>query len=147
MAKKKNLKTAAIKQWIADLNDKKFGIEFNSEYMCILNDKGNIAGDAALFLAIRNADIKENSDVFAWYEKLKIPKGGYHASEVVVTMFTGIPIEDACKLMWPHILYSNGYDTENMSAKEFVTVLKHYLDSGVVDWTLLLPEEEITDHG
>lgn len=147
MAKKTKLNNAVIKQWIADLNDKKFGVRFNSEYMCILDDDGNIAGDGALFLAMRNADIKEDHDVFPWYEKLPIPKGGYHASEVVVSMFTGIPIEDACKLMWPTVLYSHDYDTENMSTKEFVTVLKHYLDSGDVDWTLLLPEEEATDNG
>jgi len=130
--------TAVIKQWIADLKDKDFGIAYNADYTCIVNDDGNIAGDAALFLAIRHADINDNMDVFDWYAKLPIPEGGYHPSECVVTLFTGIPLEDACKLMWQKDLYEADYNTEDMKAADFVKVLNAYLKTGEVDWKVLL---------
>lgn len=129
--------SANIEQWIADLSASSGEVKYNADYACVTDADGSIMGDAALFLAIRHADIKENEDIYAWYDdfgRTQLPPGGYHPSEVIITRFTGIPLEDACKLIWSPLLFDDSFPEDKMTAKLFVEVLKTYLRTGDVDW-------------
>jgi hypothetical protein len=135
------LNNTRIQQWIEDLTDPAFGVKFNSEYACILNDTDGLEGDASLFLVMRYAELKNTMDVFPWYENANPAEGDFCVSETVVTAFTGIPLEDSRDLIWPSALYDADYDTESLTAHQFVQVLQNYLDTGVVDWSIYLESE------
>ena len=134
------IKEDVIKQWKKDLLDAEFGITFNCDYAVITNDDGNLEGDASLFLAYRYADINNDSQLLDWYESAskRVPAGGYHISEVIVAEFTGIPLDDACKLMWPQVLIDReGFDLSKITPKQFIAVLDVYLKTAIVDWNLV----------
>lgn len=137
----RTLRHGVIKQWIEDLLDEDFGIKFNADFVCVKQGKrGKLMGDGSLFLAYRQAEVKTDAELVEWIGALKLPDGGYHPSEVIVNLFTGIPIEDACSLMWPSALWTTEY--ENPTAKDFVRVLQNYLVTGEVDWLLAIPPPE-----
>lgn len=131
------LNNPAIAQWIEDLSNKSFEVRYNPDYSCVTAEDGVIMGDAALFLAIRHANINTNAEIYDWYDKFgrtEVPPGGYHPSEVIIQKFTGIPLEDACKLVWPPLLFDEDFPSDKLTAALFVKVLKDYLSSGEVDW-------------
>lgn len=133
------LKRAVINQWIDDLLDPYFNIKYNSDYFCTtVGRKKKLMGDAALFLAYRQADVQSDAELFEWINKLKIPAGGYDQSEYIVSLFTNIPLEDACKFMWPKVLWNAAPDYEPTAA-DFVKVLRHYLKTKEVDWGVAVP--------
>lgn len=135
-----NLKTAIIDQWKKDLLDAEFGIKFNCDYAVITNDDGNLEGDASLFLAFRHAEITDDNQLLDWYESVskRVPVGGYHISDVIVADYTGIPLDDACKLMWPQVLIDRpDYELSQITPKQFIAVLNVYLETGIVDWNLV----------
>lgn len=131
-----NLKTEVIERWIEDLDDPDFGIVFNADYPIALTPRGKVTGDAALYLAIRNADV-DPEDIFRWYETLKKERRTYHSSDYIVNMFTNIPLEVANKLMYPQELLNDPqFEMTRIKAKYFVEVLKVFLNTGVVAWDL-----------
>lgn len=135
-----NLKTAVINQWKKDLLDAEFGIKLNCDYAVITNDEGNLEGDASLFLAFRHAEIADDNQLLDWYEGVskRVPVGGYHISDVIVADYTGIPLDDACKLMWPQVLIDRpDYELSQITPKQFIAVLDVYLETGIVDWNLV----------
>lgn len=137
----RTLRHGVIKQWIEDLNDDDFGIKFNADFVCVQQGRrGKLMGDGSLFLAYRQANVQSDKELVEWIGDLKLPDGGYHPSEVIVNLFTGIPLEDACALMWPSALWTTEY--ENPTAKDFVRVLQNYLVTGEVDWLLAIPPAE-----
>ncbi|MFM7012604.1 MAG: hypothetical protein ACKO0Z_25275 [Betaproteobacteria bacterium] len=138
------LNESVIAQWRQDLLDRSMGIRFNADYSCVLDEDGTIMGDAAMFLVYRYAEMNEDKDIFIWYERasenlpgMKDLAAGYHDSEIIVTYFTGIPLEDACKLLWPTVLINQEYDLSKLTAKDFVSVLDVYLETGIVDWGVI----------
>lgn len=138
------LNEPVIKQWREDLLDRSMGIRFNADYSCVLDENDVIMGDAAMFLVYRNADLVEDRDIFRWYENVvaRIPgmkdlAAGYHDSELIVTHFTGIPLADSCKLMWPTVLLNQDFDLTKLTTKDFVNVLDVYLETGIVDWSII----------
>lgn len=133
------LKRAVINQWIEDLLDPTFGIKYNSDFLCTtFGRKKKLMGDAALFLAYRQADVQSDAELIEWINTLSIPDGGYDPSEYIVNLFTNIPLEDACKFMWPKVLWNAAPDYEP-SASDFVKVLQGYLKTKEVDWSLAIP--------
>lgn len=144
-----DLNMPAINDLITDLLDPDFEIKFNPAYTCILDENDVICGDASLFLAIRHAPIQNNSDIFAWYETVVTPEDeAYTASDVVFSMYTGIPLETARELLYPRVpvefigtsprVDAYGHLDFDFTAKEFVKVLRGYLKTNVVDWTVVL---------
>jgi hypothetical protein len=137
-----DLKDDVITQWIEDLRDPDFGIVFNADYPIALTSRGKVTGDAALYLAVRNADV-DPKDIFRWYEQLVIPKG-YHSSDVIVSMFTGMPLDTAHKLMYPQALLDDpNFEMTRLKSRYFIAVLDVYLKTGVIDWTLVYHLESL----
>jgi hypothetical protein len=137
------LKDDVIAQWVEDLSDPDFGVVFNADYPIALTKRGKVTGDAALYLAIRNADV-DPSDIFRWYETLKKERRKFHSSDYIVNMFTGIPLDTANKLMYPRELLDDPqFDMLRIKPKYFLEVLDVYLKTGVVDWKLFYHLESI----
>lgn len=129
-----------VNLWIEDLLSPPDGLQFNPDYACVTDERGRPMGDAALFLAYRQANINNRDDIYAWYDnfsKTAIPPGGYHPSEVILNVFAGIPLADACKLIWSPLLFLEDFPPEKLNAKLFVSVLRHYLKTGEVEWYLM----------
>jgi hypothetical protein len=137
------LRQDIIAQWRADLIDNDFGIVFNADYSIITNADGKMEGDAALFLAYRNANITSDDQLVKWYEahpQVSLDED-MTISERIVRDFTGIPIEDARKLMWPQALLDADYDLSKITPQQFLQILDMYLGTGTINWSQYLAED------
>lgn len=131
-------KYAIINEWLNDLKDSSFEVKFNMDYGCILNTRGKIEGDAALFLAIRHAPIQHNNEIHEWYADY-IPPKGYSTPEAIVSQFTNIPIDHARELFWSKDLLNWPGELSHIRARMFVQVLEAYMETGKVLWSHVLP--------
>jgi hypothetical protein len=137
------IKYDVVEQWIEDLRDPDFGVVFNADYPIALTSRGKVTGDAALYLAIRNADVDTDA-IFRWYEELKKDRRKYHSSDYIVNMFTNIPLDSAHKLMYPQVLLDDPqFEMTRIKPRYFIEVLQVYLKTGVVDWKLFYHLESI----
>lgn len=129
------IKYDVVAQWKEDLDlqDEAFPV-FNMDYDIIEKEDGTFEGDAALFLAWR---FVPHETLSAWYVE--------RTGADVVEEFTGIPYSDAEKLVWPQVFFDNGVPIESITSQDFVSVLMLYEETGVVDWSIVLPEEVASD--
>jgi hypothetical protein len=134
-----------IDQWIDDLLDKDIGIKFNADVPYALTAKGKLTGDAGLFLAYRRApeNVQTDKEIVEWMQGIDIPKDeDYMVSELLVHTYTRIPLKACRSLLWPQVLLDDpDYNMEKMTAKDFVKTLRAYLETGIVSWSWLLPDE------
>lgn len=129
------IKCDVVAQWKEDLELQDEGfLVFNMDYEIIEHEDGTFEGDAALFLAQR---FVPHETLSSWYID--------RTSADVVESFTGIPYSDAEKLMWPQVFFDNAVPVESITPADFITVLTLYEDTGVVDWSIVLPEEVIAN--
>ncbi len=137
------LNVIVINQWIDDLLDKSFGIKFNADIPYGKTFKGKLMGDAALFLAYRQAPVQDDEQLIKWLDAIKVPADeDYLPSEIIVHTYTRIPMSACRALLWPqlHIAHPE-FDKDKMKASDFEKTLQIYLETGVVSWQWMLPED------
>lgn len=137
------LNIPVIDQWIDDLTDKELNIVFNADIQFGRTPRGKLTGDAAFFLAYRNAPHADDEALLKWLRGIEVPRDeDYLPSELIVHTYTRIPMKDVKALLWPQILLDEpDYHLEKMTPRQFVKTLKAYLETGVVSWAWLLPNE------
>lgn len=130
------LNKKVIARWRADLlNTDASRPRFNIDYPVLEHegtDPSRFEGDPGFILAYTYAEIKDDSELSEWMVDKQ--------TEALIHHWTGIPIEDAKKLVEPKRLWDENYPTRDLTAKQFVMVLDKYLESGRVLWELVLAD-------
>lgn len=119
-----------IAQWKADLVDPSFPT-FNCDFEHVIRN-GKPEGDAGIFLAFRYS----HTDDLAEY------LGNSRTHEIVADL-TGIPLPDAYALLNPAEIFGRNSKIEpsRVKPRQFIRVLDEYLESGVVDWSIVVSRE------
>lgn len=125
-----------ITRWRADLlSEDTHRPRFNMDYPILEHegsDPSRFEGDPGFILAYTYADVKDDSELSGWMADKQ--------TEALIHHWTGIPVEDAKKLVEPKRLWEVNYPTRTITAKQFVMVLDKYLESGHVLWELVLAD-------
>jgi hypothetical protein len=97
---------------------------FNMNFEFYKDTDGVYVGDAALYLVYR---YKGPLGIEKAYKNKDAP--------TLMSELSGIPKEDCELLVWGNP--DTDLDYETVTATEFITVLKHYIDVGEVNWDLI----------
>lgn len=128
-----------ISQWMADLLKSPPGFpKFTMAYEIIdlYNEDEHLgfAADPSAWLVGRRM-IQNGEKEFLHAIDTRM---GTKRTHYLVSEYTGIPLADAYDLLNPHALYELDFADETITAAQFVEVLKNYIQTGVVDWTVIL---------
>lgn len=130
------LNKKVIQRWRTDLlSDDTTRPRLNMDYPILEHegtDPSRFEGDAGFILAYTYADITDDKELSEWMSD--------KSTEALIHHWTGIPLEDAKKLLEPRELWAVNYPVENITAKQFVRVLDKYLESGHVLWQLIIAD-------
>jgi len=128
-----------IECWITDLLNppKRFPL-INMNFECVKARRSKppvwyYYGDPGLFLLARY-DFDENLTV----EQALGDRRTYD----IIHLYTNIPRDKAYELINPNGLFKIDYPVEDITGAQFVEVLRNYLKSGVVDWFIILTEDD-----
>lgn len=132
------LNKKVIERWRIHLLDRE-SPRFNIDYPILEHegrdgDPKRFEGDPGFILAYFTElpGVENDTQLSAWMSDKQ--------TEVLINIWTGIPLDDARKLVEPSALWQVNYPTRSITAKQFVSVLDTYLETGLVLWEKVILE-------